>query len=184
MTHVVAGGFGTPEIDVGISNAPGGAGGGCACRGPCRLGQSAAAGRLLPDRLFHGRRTDVASRGDRLDDPAPRGGAAGLLVAEFCYGSAAVAGADGSSVRVRFRNTGGKTYARAEAHLVYKARGADATKVTFDWTDDSGPRRELHLFDRPSGDWKIATGRNVRTQWVEFEVSYSTMSRRQAVANS
>ena len=87
----------------------------------------------------------------------------------FCYGSAAVAGADGSSIRVRFRNTGGKAYARAEAHLVYKTRGADATKVTFDWTDNAGPHRDAHVFGGRSGDWQLPTGRNVQTRWVEFD---------------
>src|SRR5262249_37052467 len=64
----------------------------------------------------------------------------------FCYGSVAVPEGDVSAVRVRFRNTGGKPYLRAEAHLVYRTRGRDATKVTFDWTDDAGPHREAHVF--------------------------------------
>ena len=88
----------------------------------------------------------------------------------FCYGSAEVGEKGVSSVRVRFRNTGGKPCRRAEAHLVYRAKGDDATKVTFDWTDDAGPHRASHVFGagRP-GDWAVPTGRDVRTRWVEFE---------------
>ena len=33
------------------------------------------------------------------------------------------------------RNDSGKAYARCEAHLVYRATGADATRVTFAWAD-------------------------------------------------
>ena len=88
----------------------------------------------------------------------------------FCYGSGQVAAKDVSAVRVRFHNTGGRPYLRAEAHLVYRTRGTDDTKVTFDWTDDAGPHRQAHVFGtgKPAG-WAIQTGRNVRTRWVEFE---------------
>jgi hypothetical protein len=88
----------------------------------------------------------------------------------FCYGSGPIAAPDVSSVRVRFHNTGGKPYLRAEANLVYRTRGQDKTKVTFDWSDDGGTHRAAHVFDagRPAA-WAIQTGRNVRTRWVEFE---------------
>jgi hypothetical protein len=87
----------------------------------------------------------------------------------FCYGSVEVAGKDVSSVRVRFRNTGGKPYLRAEAQLVYRTRGHDATKVTFAWTDDTGPHQEAHVFAGRAADWDVRTARNVETRWVEFE---------------
>jgi hypothetical protein len=85
----------------------------------------------------------------------------------FSYGSAAVNAT--SPARVRFRNSGGKSYLRAEAHLVYKTGAVDATKVTFDWTDDKGPHRESHVFDGRAGNWHLSTGRNAQTRWVEFE---------------
>jgi hypothetical protein len=72
-------------------------------------------------------------------------------------------------VRVRFSNTGGKAYARCEAHLAYRAAGGDATKVMFAWTDDRGEHRAEHTF--PGGDpatWDLPTGQGVRTRWVEF----------------
>ncbi|HEV3261577.1 MAG TPA: hypothetical protein VG013_32300 [Gemmataceae bacterium] len=92
----------------------------------------------------------------------------------LCWGSAAVGDRKVSSVRVRFSNSGDRAYARCEAHVVYRAGGSDATNVTFDWTDDRGPHRASHRFagnrarSEPTG-WKIPTGRNVRTRWVEFE---------------
>ena len=57
-------------------------------------------------------------------------------------------------MRVRFRNTGGKAYLQAEAHLVYQTKNGDATKVTFDWTDDAGPHSEAHVFNAAkAGAW-------------------------------
>jgi hypothetical protein len=89
----------------------------------------------------------------------------------LCWGSGEVAGSSVAKVRVRFRNDGGKAYGRAELHLVYRTAGADATRVTFDWTDDAGEHREAHTF-RAGGEtaaWSVATGRRVHTRWVEFE---------------
>jgi cephalosporin-C deacetylase-like acetyl esterase len=88
----------------------------------------------------------------------------------FCYGSKEIAAKDVDKVRVRFRNSGGKPYVRAEASLVYRTKGRDATKVTFDWTDDAGTHRQGHVFaaGQPA-EWKINTGQKVQTRWVEFE---------------
>jgi hypothetical protein len=74
-------------------------------------------------------------------------------------------------VRLRFHNDGGKAYARCEAHLVYRTAAADATRVTFAWTDDSGPHEASHTFaSAPEPPvWTVSTGKNVRTRWVEFE---------------
>ena len=57
----------------------------------------------------------------------------------------------GSKVRVRFRNDGGKSYARCEAHLVYRTAGKDSTQVTFAWSDDGGPHRASHSFPDRQG---------------------------------
>jgi hypothetical protein len=81
-------------------------------------------------------------------------------------------GGAATSVQVRFRNSGGKAFARCEAHLVYRTAGADATRVTFDWTDDGGPHHSAHVFaggNAAEAAWQVPTGRNVRTRWVEFE---------------
>jgi hypothetical protein len=88
----------------------------------------------------------------------------------FCYGSAEVAEKGVASVRVRFRNTGGKPCLRAEVHCVYQTKGKDPTRVTFDWADDAGAHRASHVFgaDNP-GEWAVPTGRNVQTRWVALE---------------
>ena len=74
-------------------------------------------------------------------------------------------------VQVRFTNNGGKKYARAEAHLVYRTKTTDVTKVTFAWEDDGGAKKVAHRCSTSLGetDWTLETGTNVRTEWVEFE---------------
>jgi hypothetical protein len=88
----------------------------------------------------------------------------------MCWGVAPLTDSGVSAVQVRFRNNGGKSYARGEVHLVYRSAGADGTKVTFDWTDDAGPHQANHVFRDKAPAWKLPTGTNVRTRWVEFEV--------------
>ncbi len=93
----------------------------------------------------------------------------------LCYGSAELGKGAASAVRVRFSNSGNRAYLRGEVHLVYRAAGKDPTRVTFDWTDDSGARRESRVF--PASDreapWDLKTGKNVQTRWVEFETAPS-----------
>lgn len=89
----------------------------------------------------------------------------------LCWGVAEIEATRAPSVpvRVRFRNDGGKSYLRCEAHLVYRTPDRDATEVTFDWEDDSGPHRASHTFaGEAPAPWEIDSGRNVRTRWVEF----------------
>jgi hypothetical protein len=88
----------------------------------------------------------------------------------LCYGTVDLVDSSVPSVRVRFHNDGGKNYLRGELHLVYREAAQDATKVTFGWKDDGGDHRESHVF--PSGKpapWHLRTGKDVATQWVEFE---------------
>jgi hypothetical protein len=91
----------------------------------------------------------------------------------LCWGSAETDGA--RAVQVRFRNDGGKSYARCEAHLVYRTLGHDATRVTFEWEDSAGRHTASHAFDisRDATDkppaWEIPTATETRTRWVEFE---------------
>jgi hypothetical protein len=91
----------------------------------------------------------------------------------MCWGSVTLDKADATKVRVRFRNSGGKSYARCEVHVVYRTVKQDATKVTFAWTDDGGPHQESHVFAKEttekSATWNCSTGKNVQTRWVEFE---------------
>ncbi|HLY12197.1 MAG TPA: hypothetical protein VKW04_23040 [Planctomycetota bacterium] len=103
----------------------------------------------------------VARRGDEPGD---------FWSQSMTYGSVDVADGPASSIRVRFKNDGGKNYLRAEVHLLYKAAGQDATKVTFDWKDDSGEHQEAHGFaaGKPA-PWELKTGKNVVTRWVQYE---------------
>jgi len=87
----------------------------------------------------------------------------------LCFGSLGLEDTSGA-VRVRFSNSKGNRIARAEAHLVYRTGSKDGTKVTFDWADRKGTHRESHTFaPGPPATWKLDTGRNVSTWWVEFE---------------
>ena len=87
----------------------------------------------------------------------------------FCYGSADLQDGTATSVRVRFRNDGGKSYARAEAHLVYRASRPDPTEVTLDWTDDAGPHRASHRFEPDRlATWDVSSGRDVVNRFIEY----------------
>jgi hypothetical protein len=85
----------------------------------------------------------------------------------MCWGSARIEDGKVGSVRVRFRNAAGRRYARCEAHLVYRTASADLTRVTFAWAEDGGEKEATQTFAR-KGAWKVPTGKNVRTKWVEM----------------
>ena len=86
----------------------------------------------------------------------------------FSYGSTAIEAEAGKPILIRFRNDGGKRYLRAEAHLVQATGQPDPVKVTYAWTDVSGPHQGSHVF-RGKGDWRLTTGKQVVTRWVQFE---------------
>ena len=75
---------------------------------------------------------------------------------------------------VRFSNTGGRSYRKVEAYLVYATPNDRTTKVSFNWTDDAGEHTEEHTYrasqTRPDSSWKLKTGRKTRTNWVEMAV--------------
>jgi hypothetical protein len=87
----------------------------------------------------------------------------------FCYGDGPVAAGHKGPVRVRFRNSGGKRYLRAEAHLIYPTPQPSDCRITFAWHDDQGEHTAEQL-SSPAVErqWHIATGRQVTTNWVEF----------------
>jgi hypothetical protein len=87
----------------------------------------------------------------------------------LCWGAVELARPASGPIRVRFRNDGGRSYARAEAHLVYRVKGTDRTRATFAWIDDKGDHTADHTFVARSGEWKVPTGSGVRTRWVELE---------------
>jgi hypothetical protein len=187
-THIVAGGFGTPQVTLELTTP---------CRLPFRArelppsakrqalerapavavytaAQVASRSPPQPDVRYH---IDYSTDGGQSWKPVvkdwriPRRGVepADFWSQSFCHGSAQISEKDVSAVRVRFHNTGGKLYLRAEMSLVYQTKGSDGTKVTFDWTDQEGPHREAHAFQAGgAAEWQIQTGRNVNTRWVEF----------------
>jgi hypothetical protein len=169
-THVVAGGLSTPEVTLELATPR--------CESVAAVYAAGHVASGNPPRPEVRYAIDWSADGGKTWQPLvkdwtiPRRGEepADFQAQSFCYGSVEVAEKDVSSVRVRFRNTGGKPYLRAEAQLVYRTRGNDATKVTFAWTDDAGPHQEAHLFGAGrAADWDVRTGRNVETRWVEFE---------------
>jgi hypothetical protein len=90
----------------------------------------------------------------------------------LCWGAATITEDKVTAVQVRFKNNGGKNYLRGEVHLAYKTEKSDKTKVTFDRTDDSGAHKASHTFDgKDKGPWKVPTGKDVKTRWVEFETA-------------
>lgn len=105
----------------------------------------------------------------RGDDPAD------FWSQSLCWGSAKLPSGSGSTVRVRFRNDGGKRYSRCEAHLVYRPKTADATQVTFGWREGGQRKQASHRFAAGAGaaavpeSWDLPTGKQVETEWVEFE---------------
>ena len=86
----------------------------------------------------------------------------------LCYGSQDVAAPAGQPIQIRFRNDGGKSFLRAEAHLVQRVENADPVKVTYNWIDTSGKHQQSHVFTS-KGNWQVATDKNVHTRWVELE---------------
>ncbi len=169
--RVVAGDFGTPEVTMELASP----------RGEPAVAVHAAAHILSgnpPDPAVRYRiesSTDVGAtwRPVVKDWTIPRLGQqpGDYWSQSLCWGSAELDDGPTAPVRLRFRNDGGKAYARCEAYLVFRVAESDATEVTFDWTDDAGGHRASHRFGSSkdeSSDWEIPTGRGVHTRWVEF----------------
>ncbi len=169
-THLVEGKFGSPSVTLELSTP----------RGERALEVHAAAHVLsgTPPQPGVKYQIEASTDGGKTWKPVvkdwivPRRGdePADFWSQSFCWGSLAV-GEPASKVRVRFRNSGGKAYARCEMHLVYRTGTPDATRVRFAWTDHQGQRDAVHTFGTEKGEavWTVPTGRNVTTRWVEFE---------------
>ncbi len=76
-------------------------------------------------------------------------------------------------VQVRFKNDGGKSYRKVEAHLAYRVSNPSPTQVRFAWKDSAGEiRMAEHTYANGNEDasWNFDAGKKVETQWVEFAV--------------
>jgi hypothetical protein len=90
----------------------------------------------------------------------------------FCYGSINISNDEASTVQVRFRNTGGKSYLRAEAHLLYQTPSRDQTTVAYAWTDQTGAHQADHTWrSKDNTPWHLDTGAKAKSRWVEFTLS-------------
>lgn len=167
--HVIAGGFDSPQVTLALASP----------RGEPAVAIHAAAHILSgsPPRPDIKYQIEAATDGGKTWRPIVRDWSIprrGVEPGDFwsqslCWGALELGEGAASTVQVRFRNSGGKRYARCEAHLVYQTKQSDGTRVTFAWTDDGGPHREAHDFAAGQGTWKVPTGRKVQTHWVEFE---------------
>jgi hypothetical protein len=84
----------------------------------------------------------------------------------LCWGSAKISPMASEKVLVRWKNDGGKKYLRTEMHLAYQA-GYDPTKWTFAWSDSTGKHQESVSLSSSKTVHRLATGKDVRTNWVE-----------------
>lgn len=85
----------------------------------------------------------------------------------LCWGAAEVAG-DETETLVRFRNDGGKQFARAELHLVYETAPIDPLRITFAWSDADGEQRWSTTVSDAAATFTVPTKSDTQTQWVEF----------------
>jgi hypothetical protein len=90
----------------------------------------------------------------------------------FIMGDAPLDGVAGP-VRVRFTNTGGRPFLRAEAHLVYRVESTSALTATFAWKDAGQIKRASHTYARPEpgaadSTWRLDAGAAPQTLWVEY----------------
>jgi len=87
----------------------------------------------------------------------------------FIMGDAAVN--TSGPVRVRFANTGGRTFLRAEAHLVYEAGCSAPLTAKFAWKSGGEIRTASHVYKTTAAEtdnsWSFDAGFDPATLWVE-----------------
>lgn len=93
----------------------------------------------------------------------------------FCWGEAPLEGAAGDTpLRVRFSNSGSKSYRKVEAHLAYQVANPSPTTVTFAWRESGGQiKTAAHTYapsPRQDDSWQLSLGQKVETIWVEYAV--------------
>jgi hypothetical protein len=172
--HVVAGGFGTPNLTLELSTPRG--------ERPVAIRAAAhvASGNPPDSKVKYqieastdGGKTWLPVAKDwsitrRGDEPK------GFWSQSMCWGSLELPASESKTVQVRFSNDGKRNYLRAEAHLVYATNTSDRTKATFAWSDDQGTHEVSNVFTSAGGEWQVPTGKSVQTRWVQFEPMVQT----------
>lgn len=98
----------------------------------------------------------------------------GFWSQSFTWGDAAIDGAKGDTpVRVRFSNSGRRTYQKVEAYLVYDVQRTSPTEVTFAWREGNGAVKtatQTYAGGQEDSSWMVEAGKDARTVWVEYGV--------------
>jgi len=88
----------------------------------------------------------------------------------FIMGDAEVGSA--GPVRVRFANTGGRTFMRTEAHLAYEAGCSSPLRATFAWKSGGEIKTARHVYRtapaQADTSWSFDAGADPATLWVEY----------------
>jgi hypothetical protein len=92
----------------------------------------------------------------------------------FTWGDATIENAPGGTpLRLRFTNTGQRTYRKVEAYLAYAIQHPSPTAVTFAWREGSGAVKtatHTYINGQEDSSWNLDAGRDTRTVWVEYGV--------------
>jgi len=90
----------------------------------------------------------------------------------FCSGEAAVPAVAGP-VQVRFTNTGGRSFMRAQAELAYAVDNTSPLKVTYAWKEAGAVKNATHTYaasapGKPDATWSFTAGVKPETFYVEY----------------
>ncbi|HUW83759.1 MAG TPA: hypothetical protein VMZ31_13285 [Phycisphaerae bacterium] len=98
----------------------------------------------------------------------------------FLWGQLSASGVEGSEVLVRFSNDGEIRYGRCEVHLAYAVSVAQPLTVRYGWQDEAGEHVGEHTYagvGRSDAGWRLPTGKDTVTHWVEFVPGAATSQR-------
>jgi hypothetical protein len=92
----------------------------------------------------------------------------------FTWGTAALKNAPADKpIRIRFTNSGNKTFRKVEAYLEYKERETSPTDVEIAWKSaDGAAQHATHTYSASGTEdatWHVDAGKSVQTLWVEMK---------------
>ncbi len=90
----------------------------------------------------------------------------------FCWGDAALPSVAGP-VQIRFTNTGGRNFMRAQAELAYTVQNTSPLKVTYAWKEAGAVKTATHTYatsapGKADATWTFTAGANPETFYVEY----------------